>query len=112
MPIKPAELVIRCYVEKTDNDQWQAFCIDLNLAAQGDSLEESRQKLHAMIVTYVTDALIGEDKEYAEQLLTRKAPLYFQAKYHFYRFMKKALHMTNDMHSVFKEKLPMAPASA
>lgn len=74
------QLVLCCYAEKK-GDQWQAFCIDLCLAVQGDSLEDVRQKLESMIVEYVEDALAGEDKPYAAQLLTRRAPLRYQIKY-------------------------------
>lgn len=69
--MKPRELLLRCYANKYD-DQWQAFCIDFGLAAQGDSYEEVKAKLSDMIREYLYDALVGEDKEYAEQLLQRK----------------------------------------
>ena len=66
--MKANELILRCYGEKI-GDTWQAFCIDLNLAAQGDSFPEVKAKLNQQIYSYVYDALVGEDKEYADQLL-------------------------------------------
>jgi hypothetical protein len=63
-------------------------CLDFNLAAQGDSFEEAKSKLEAMIADYVYDALAGEDKPYAAQLLARRAPLSFWLKYYFYVFLE------------------------
>jgi len=67
-------LILRAYATKKDG-LWVAVCIDLCLAAQGDTLEEAKEKLHSQIVDYVYDACVGEDKAYVEQLLKRKAPL-------------------------------------
>ena len=80
MNIKPSRLVLRCYAEKVDN-QWQAFCLDFTLAAQADSFEQARRKLEKMILAYVYDALAGEDRQHAGELLTRRAPLKYWAKY-------------------------------
>ncbi len=63
-------LILRCYA-KYDEGQWIAFCLDFDLAAQADTFEQAKTKLENMIKEYVFDALVGEDKEYAEQLLTR-----------------------------------------
>lgn len=67
------ELLLRCYV-KRERLCWVAICIDLCLAAQAESQEEAQKKLESMISTYVADAL-GKHKEYASQLLSRKAPI-------------------------------------
>lgn len=84
--MKGYPVVFRCYAEK-DGDQWVAFCIDLTLAAQADSFPEARQKLHEQIDGYLYDAIAGEDQEFAGQLLSRKAPLRYRAKYHLYSAM-------------------------
>ncbi|WGL63797.1 hypothetical protein QDX81_02025 [Pseudomonas sp. CW003PS] len=82
--MKPIEILLRCYMEKK-NGYWQAFCIDLSLAVQGDTIEEVKGKLHEQIYDYLNDIFEGEDRPYASQLLNRKAPLYQRAKYHFYK---------------------------
>ena len=79
--MNPRQLILRCYGEEK-NDYWQAFCIDLNLAVQGESLDAVKTKLHAQICEYVTDALVGEDKAFADQLLSRKSPWKIQIKYY------------------------------
>lgn len=80
--MKPKEILLRCYAERKEG-YWQAFCIDLCLAVQGDSCEEVTRKLHEQIRDYLSDIVDGEDQPYAAQLLTRKAPLSQIAKYHY-----------------------------
>lgn len=80
--MKPVEILLRCYLERKEG-YWQAFCIDLCLAVQGDSQEEVKRKLHAQIHDYLSDIFEGEDRPYAAQLLSRKAPLSQIAKYHY-----------------------------
>ena len=75
------ELVVRCFAEKKAN-YGQAFCIDLCLAAQGDTREEVIQKLNDQIKNYLWDIFEGEDRGYASQLLSRKSPLSIQMKYY------------------------------
>jgi predicted RNase H-like HicB family nuclease len=83
--ISPVQLVVRCFVERTRDGQWQAFSLELGLAAQGDSESEVRQKLESIIESYVRDALIGEDREHAYDLLSRRAPIAGYLKYYLHR---------------------------
>lgn len=87
-----SNLVLRCY-SLYDKEQWIAFCLDFDLAAQADSFEEAKEKLEDMIKVYVFDALVGEDKEYSEQMLFRKAPLIEWIKYYYYLFIHHYLHL-------------------
>ena len=81
LKIKPQHLILRCYAEKKGN-VWQAFCLDFNLAVQGDTAGQVRAKLHEQITEYIYDALEGEDQAYAGQFLKRRAPFKFWAKYY------------------------------
>jgi predicted RNase H-like HicB family nuclease len=81
MGMKVTDLVLRCYAEPEKDGEWFAICIDLNLYARGDSLEEAKTKLHQVIKGYLTDA-VTVDSEYAASLIYRKAPFYFRARYH------------------------------
>ena len=65
-------LIVRVFAERKGN-QWQAFTLELGLAAQADTLPEVKRKLESMILSYVTDALTGEDREHAYELMTRRA---------------------------------------
>jgi hypothetical protein len=83
--------ILKCYA-KYDEGQWIANCLDFDLAAQADSFEAAKTKLENMIKEYVFDALVGEDKDYAQQLLSRKAPLLEWLKYYFYLVMCRFTH--------------------
>lgn len=106
--IRTKNLMLRCYANK-DGDQWQAFCIDLCLASQGDSFPEVKQKLEHMMVEYVYDALAGEDREFAEQLLNRKAPFGQIATYHWIKLMHHLGIFHDGIHKLFKEPMPLVP---
>ncbi len=71
---------LACYAEKKGG-YWQAFCLNFDLAAQGDSLADVRQRIEAQIDDYVREALV-EDREHAEYLLSRRAPLRMWLKYY------------------------------
>lgn len=92
--MRPNDLLLRCYAERLPDGQWQAFCLDLTLAAQADSWPEVSQKLNAMIFDYVHDALVGKDKDFAHMLLTRRAPLKYWLKFYSFVLLSKfgALH--------------------
>ena len=81
--LAPFRLLVRCLVERK-GDQWQAFSLEFGLAVQGDSMVEVRRKLESMIESYVHDALVGEDREHASELLARKATWRIFARYYFY----------------------------
>ena len=108
--MKPMQLFLRCYAEKV-GDQWQAFCIDLTLAAQADTFVEVKDKLDAMIAEYVYDALVGEDREYAHQLLTRRGPLRDWVKYYGYRVLIGAGSIHEEARRLFTSILPLEPSS-
>ncbi len=106
--IHTKNLMLRCYASK-QGDQWQAFCIDLCLAAQGDSFHDVKHKLELMMIEYVYDALAGEDREFADQLLNRTAPFSQVATYHWIRLMHRIGHFRDGVHKVFKEPIPLIP---
>lgn len=73
------KLRLRCIVYKED-DLFIASGIDLSLAAQAFSAEESIEKLKAQIKDYVQEAV--SEPEYTDQLLLkRKAPISLRIKY-------------------------------
>jgi hypothetical protein len=104
--MKPDDLILRCYAEQ-ENDVWIAVCLDFCLATQGDSLVEVKTKLESQIADYVYDALVGDDKEFAHQLLTRKAPLQFWARYYWLKLKTSLFHTTG---AFFDEVMPLKPA--
>lgn len=109
--MKSSNLILRCYREKESDGSWFAICLDLNLAAQADTAKEVKDKLHAQIVNYVKEALTA-DQEYIEDLIPRRAPLYFFARY----YWAKALHLIKGKNGngtqerIFNDHLPVVPA--
>lgn len=108
--MKPIDLVVRCYANKAGN-QWQAFCLDFTLAAQADSFEEAKEKLHDMIDEYVFDILVGEDKAFADRLLFRRAPPYYWAQYYWYVLVARYGNLREDVRHLFTLLVPLVPSS-
>ncbi len=84
MKRRSTEFSVCCYAERVGS-QWQAFALNFDLAAQADSFEEARRKLYKMIHQYVYDAVVGDDRAHAKQLLSRRAPLSMWARYYWLR---------------------------
>jgi hypothetical protein len=99
-------LVIRCLAERK-GDQWQAFSLEFGLAAQGDSLPEVKSKLVYMIQTYVTDALIGEDRAHAFELMNRKATWPIYLKYYWTKALSKVTSLVD--RKLYREPLALEP---
>lgn len=111
MRLTSADLVLRCFAEKEDG-VWQAVCVDFSLAAQADTFDEARAKLHAMISEYVWDALAGEDQPFADDLLRRRAPLSILARYHWIGLLNRFGALQSGLRKLFTESLPLVPQHA
>jgi hypothetical protein len=59
---------------------WEAICVDLDIAVQGDSFDEVRSLLTEAVTTYVEDAMKEEPQD-ARRLLNRRAPFWSQVKF-------------------------------
>lgn len=105
--VKPKELVLRCFAELEGDGTWFAMCLDLNLYARGDSMDEARRKLHTLIGSYLKDALTV-DKQYIGDLMPRHAPIYFWFRYFFIWCLVRLHRVTRAVK--FKEALPLVPA--
>jgi hypothetical protein len=104
--MNPKQLIIKCYAE-CEGGVWVALGLDFNLAAQGDSFEDAKLKLEAMIKEYVYDVLEGEDKLYVSQLLGRRAPISAWFKYYIMKIKNNIFHSNNH---IFDETMPLRPA--
>jgi predicted RNase H-like HicB family nuclease len=56
-------------------DEWEAFCLDFDLAVQGRSFEEVKRDLRQAIEMYV-EAALAEPEPARSQLLSREAPFF------------------------------------
>jgi hypothetical protein len=112
--IAPFRLLVRCLVERK-GDQWQAFSLEFGLAVQGDSMVEVRRKLESMIESYVHDALVGEDREHAYDLLAcRKATWRVFLRYYSVWALTQIAHVIKFMAApkdgmIYHESLPLQP---
>ena len=111
MNISPIHLVLRCYAVREEG-QWQAVCLDLCLGSQADSFEVAKSRLEAMIYDYIYDALAGEDKAFADQLIPRRAPLGQWLKYYGYVIRSRMGAVRDEVWRLFTQAVPLVPDSA
>lgn len=77
-----------CFAEGR-GDQWEAICVDLDLAVQGRSFPEVQDSLNAAIVGYLR-SVGDEDEATRRQLLNRRAPLLVRLRYA-WRFLRASV---------------------
>jgi len=65
--------VIFCYAEGRDSD-WEAFCLNFDLAVQGASFDDVRAKLNEAIEIYLEGVRALPKEEWA-RMVNRRAPL-------------------------------------
>lgn len=106
--MKPASLLLRVYGEKSEG-QWSLVNLEFSLAAQADTLEEAKTLLESQIKEYLHDALTGQDRAYASDLLRRPAPVKYWFKYFVSQFCKR-ISAPRSSEKAFREALPMVPA--
>lgn len=71
--------VVRAYAHGHDG-LWEAICVDLDIAVQGESFEEVRAKLGNAIDGYVEDVKRLSPSD-AHRLLNRRAPIWVGLKF-------------------------------
>jgi hypothetical protein len=61
-------------IARGHGDQWEAFCLDFDLAVQARSFDDARTRLVDAVVDYVETAM-KEPEPVRSRLLRRRAPL-------------------------------------
>lgn len=77
--------ILHCYAFGSDN-QWQAICLDLDLAVQGRSFEEVFQLL-AETITFHLDGVSELPEADQKRLLNRRVPWFVRFKFALAAFM-------------------------
>lgn len=77
-------IIVHCLLEQR-GEVWQALSLEFGLAAQADTAEEAKAKLADMIADYLFDAMVGEDRDHATELLSRRAPLSAYLRYYWFK---------------------------
>ena len=105
------KIVIRCFVERVADSQWQAFSLEYGLAAQAETQASAQSKLSSMIVDYIREAMT-DDKMHAKDLLTRQATWSVYFKYYMFWTLSKVRNLIqNDVKaSTYRAPVPMLPA--
>jgi predicted RNase H-like HicB family nuclease len=65
---------VLCFAHGRDGD-WQAICVDFDIAVQGNSLEDVQHMLNDAVAFYIRDAN-QEQEPVRNMLLNRRAPWY------------------------------------
>lgn len=99
---------LHCIAQK-EGEYWSARCLDFTLYAVGNTLDEAKSKLSTQIDEYIYDAIEGEDKEFAAELLLRKAPLKDWIVYHTIDFLEHCAMLRGKMGEIFKPAIPHSP---
>jgi len=82
--VRPPQLLLRCYAKRSGS-LWLAFCLDFALGVQADTLADAQRKLENQIRDHLHAALNCGERDTAQYLLTRRAPLSFWLEYWYAR---------------------------
>lgn len=74
-----ASRTLRCYAEGRDGE-WEAICLDLDIAVQGSSFEEVFSSLRQAISLYL-ESVTDLPSQERRALLHRPAPFYVRFKF-------------------------------
>ncbi|HJQ58205.1 MAG TPA: hypothetical protein VJ890_14960 [Vineibacter sp.] len=77
-------MLVRCYAEGRQGE-WQAFCLDFDLAVQGTSFDEVNRKLAEQIDLYLESVMALPERD-RDRMLNRSMPLGIRLKF-FYRLL-------------------------
>lgn len=86
--------------------QWTVMCLNFSLAVQAESLSEAKLKINQQVDMYLKDAIEGQDRAHARELLNRSAPAKYWLKYYWHRATKALFnvrdgHITENHHRSF-----------
>ncbi len=100
--------VVLCYAEGGP-EGWEAFCVDYDLAVQGDSFPDAREKLSEQIDFYLEEVgrLPAADRA---RLLNRRMPWFERARLVF-RMLRVGLTSRDDKQRACYD-MPVGGASA
>ena len=77
-------MYLRCIAEG-HNGQWEAVCLDFDLAVQGQSFEDVRRRMAEAVTSYLECVSELSESEKA-QFLSRKAPWHMRLRFAWHLF--------------------------
>lgn len=99
-----------CYAWGKPGD-WEALCVDYDLAAQGSSFEEVRRELADAVDTFL-DYVFDLPESERRQFLKRKAPLRLRVRLSMASKVSRilfALGLASDVRGVARARFVMTP---
>jgi len=102
--MSPKKLVLRCYGRQIDSHKWYGVCLELNLAVEARSINEMREKMKEVILSYLESVLDTKDVNSIPWLLSRRAPISDWLFYYYVAFMYHITHLSEKI--LFKEFIP------
>jgi predicted RNase H-like HicB family nuclease len=96
---------LRCYAQE-HSGEWEAICLDLDIAVQGASFEEVFHSLDDAVQLYLESVKSLPESE-RDRLLNRPAPLSVRLK--FFEFALKGLFRSNNSGDLYHQfTMPVA----
>jgi len=102
--VSPSKLVLRCYGSRLVSGRWYGICLNFNLAAEAETVEELKIKIHEMIESYVEAVFDTNDSDSIPILFSRRASLLDWSKYYVLRIAILIRDFPNSI--TFKELVP------
>jgi predicted HicB family RNase H-like nuclease len=72
-------MIVECYAERHESGQWEALCLDFDIAVQGDSFADVEAKLCSAVREYLEYVQALPEPE-QKKFLARRAPLKIRLK--------------------------------
>ena len=107
MSIKPQDMVLRCIAHRTSRGTWVAKCIDLDLATEEGSLEEAKQDLMSMVISYLSTIIDTEDPDSIPALLLRRGPWYDRLIFNILALINHRANHRHRHNVTFQQSIPM-----
>jgi hypothetical protein len=104
--MKPEDLLVRCYARRRSPGHWYAVCIDLNLDAEADSLQNVKRSLDLAINGYLRTVIDGQNQASIAHLIRRPAPIKDRAFYYAAKFLNQVARLHRS-YIAFKEAVPI-----
>ena len=88
-------ILLRGFIEQTEDGEWHGICLTLNLPVKGRSLEEVEHKLRELASAYLEDAYQKGD---FHKMYPRRAPLSYYLRYSWLRLLSILNLPSGDWH--------------
>ena len=95
--------ILRCYAVGHDGE-WEAICLDLDIAVQGRGFEDVFHSLNEAVSLYLESLSDFSEKE-QERFLNRSAP--FRVRFRFFWWVLMALFRSNDHGDCYHHQFTM-----